>query len=267
MIHGIDHLVIISSDLEKAIADASQAGFTVAVGGTHKDGNTHNALIAFKDGSYIELIAPTNGIEGKTHRWFSRLTKGGGLVDLCLASDDLDADTANIREQGRHYAVPEENGRHRPDGVELRWKGSMPPGEVNETGWPFLIEDVTPRELRVSTDPDETTHTNGALGVAGVTILTHDLARSTTDFAVISGREANTITSPMDDSPLATFINFEHSWLMLTHPTAGEAVQHLEKIGPGPYTATLRTHDGPITPGTGRSVPPELLSGALFELV
>lgn len=267
MIQGIDHLVIISADLEKAIANASQAGFTVTAGGTHKDGNTHNALIAFKDGSYIELIAPTNGIEGKSHRWFPRLAKGEGLVDICLASDDMEADIARLHEHGRHYSGPDENGRHRLDGVELRWKGGMPPGEVGETGWPFLIEDVTPRENRVSTDPKDTTHDNGTLGIAGVTILTHDLATSTGDFTAITGREATTMTSPIEDSPLAAFINFQDSWLMLTHPTAGAAVQHLEQYGPGPYAATLRTHDGPITPGTGRTIAPELLSGASFELV
>lgn len=267
MIHGIDHLVIISADLEKAMADADQAGFTVVPGGTHKDGNTHNALIAFKDGSYIELIAPTNGTDGKSHRWFPRLTKGGGLVDLCLASDDLDADVARIRGNGRHYTGPEENGRHRKDGVELRWKGAIPPGAVGETGWPFLIEDVTPREHRVSTDPTETTHANGAIGIAGVTILTHNLTKATEDFSKITGREARPMSSPIDESPLASFINFEHSWLMLTHPTAGAAIQHLERFGQGPYAATLRTHEGPITPGTGKTIPAELLSGASFELV
>lgn len=266
MIQGIDHLVIISPDLEKAIADASQAGFTVVPDGTHKDGNTHNALVAFQDGTYIELIAPTAGTEGKSHRWFPRLAKGGGLVDLCLASSDLAADTARIREYGRHYSKPEENGRRRLDGVQLRWKGSMPPGAVGETGWPFLIEDVTPRENRVSTDPEETTHQNGAIGIAGVTILTHNLSTAADDFHVITGRDADELTSPLDDQPLAAFINFETSWLMLTHPTAGAAARHLEQIGPGPYSATIRTHAGPITPGSGRSISPDLLSGAMFEL-
>ena len=267
MIHGIDHLVIISDDLEKAKADATQAGFTVVTGGTHKDGNTHNALIAFRDGSYIELIAPTSGVEGKTHRWFPRLAKGGGLVDLCLASDDLEADTSRIRQQGRLYTGPDDNGRFRPDGVELRWKGAMPPGAVGETGWPFLIEDVTPRENRVSTDPAETTHANGATGIAGVTILAHNLVAAGEDFSAITGVEPTPMTSPIDESLLATFIHFERSWLMLTHPTAGAATQHLERLGPGPYAATLRTHDGPITPGTGKTIPAELLSGSLFELV
>lgn len=267
MIQGIDHIVIISANLDEAISNAKQAGFTVVAGGTHKDGNTHNALIAFKDGSYIELISPTDGIEGKNHRWFPHLAKGGGLVDLCLASDNLEEDTSRIRETGIRYDGPIENGRARLDGVELQWKGSMPPGEVGETGFPFLIEDITPREHRVSDDAQETTHENGAIGIAGVTILTHNLAQFTADFEKISGRVASELTSPIDESPIAALINFDQSWLMLTHPTAGAAIQHLEQLGQGPFAVSLRTHDGPITPNSGKKIPAELLSGASVELV
>ena len=266
MISGIDHLVIISPDLEKAVADARQAGFTVVPGGTHADGATHNALIAFKDGSYIELISPTNGTNGISHRWFPRLAKGGGLVDLCLASDDLVSDVADINNRGREYTAAKDNGRARPDGVQLQWKGSTPPGEVGESGWPFLIEDVTPRELRVSDNDHETTHANGAIGVAGVTVITHDLAATTGDFEAITNRQARTMTSPMEDTPIATFINFENSWIMITQPTAGAALEHLETFGQGPYSVVLRTHDGPITPGEGKPIDPQLLAGAHFEL-
>lgn len=266
MITGIDHIVIISTDLDKAIQDAGAAGFTVTPGGTHKDGATHNALIPFKDGSYIELIAPTEGIEGKTHRWFPRLAKGGGLVDLCLASNDMESDVARIREQGRHYSETAENGRLRPDRVELRWKGSMPPGAVGETGWPFLIEDVTPRENRVSTAAGDMTHENGALGIAGVTIVTHHLSVTESDFAAITGRQPDSLTSPMGDEPLATIFTFDASWLMVTHPNAGAAARHLEQFGPGPYSALIRTQEGPISPGTGRPIPPELMSGAHLSL-
>lgn len=266
MIHRIDHLVIISSDLERAVADATTAGFTVVPGGTHADGATHNALIGFADGSYIELIAPTNGTEGTSHRWFPRLQAGGGLVDLCLGSDDMVADLREINNRGRAYSAPIENGRLRPDGVELRWIGSMPPGPVGGTGWPFLIEDVSPREYRVPHDPAAVTHANGALGVAGVTILANDLTQVTGDYEAITNLDARTMTSPLDDSPLATFINFAHSWLMITQPTAGHAREHLERYGQGPYAVVLRTHDGPITPGTGKAIDSNLLSGAHFEL-
>ena len=53
----LDHLVILVRDLESAIADYTALGFTVQRGGTHADGATHNALVGFADGSYLELIA------------------------------------------------------------------------------------------------------------------------------------------------------------------------------------------------------------------
>lgn len=266
MIHGIDHIVIISANLDTAIANARKAGFTVVPGGTHADGATHNALIAFADGSYIELISPTENTEGKQHRWFPRLEKGGGLVDMCLFSDDLAADVARISTAGRAYVGPVDNGRARPDGEILKWKGAFPPGAVGETGWPFLIEDVTPRSLRVPEAPDQVQHQNGALGVAGVTVVTHDLQATAADYEAISGRPAEYMTSPLDETPLAAFVYFEKSWVMITHPTAGEALRHLEAFGPGPYTATLRTRTGPITPGEGVHVPADLFSGAHLEL-
>ena len=56
MIKGIDHIVVVVPDLEDAITKYGELGFTVVRGGKHNIG-THNALIAFADGSYVELIA------------------------------------------------------------------------------------------------------------------------------------------------------------------------------------------------------------------
>ena len=56
MLTGIDHIVIIISDLATAVKSYEEPGFTVALGGRHPVG-THNALIPLADGSYIELIA------------------------------------------------------------------------------------------------------------------------------------------------------------------------------------------------------------------
>src|SRR5438105_15401082 len=53
---GIDHLVIVTRDLGQAIAEYRGLGFSVVPGGRHPVG-TENALIALRDGAYIELIA------------------------------------------------------------------------------------------------------------------------------------------------------------------------------------------------------------------
>ena len=58
---GFDHVVIRVDDLAVATVDYTTLGFTVVRGGEHTDRASHNALIAFADGSYLELIAFNNG--------------------------------------------------------------------------------------------------------------------------------------------------------------------------------------------------------------
>ena len=80
MLKGIDHLVIVVPELEAAVASYRGLGFTVVPGGRHPIG-THNALIAFEDGAYLELIAFFE--PHAQHRWYERLQQDGGLIDFC----------------------------------------------------------------------------------------------------------------------------------------------------------------------------------------
>lgn len=266
----VDHIVIISDNLDAAIHNATEAGFTVIPGGTHGDGRTHNALIPFADSAYIELIAPTSGtsISGD-HRWFPRLREGGGMVDYCLLGDDLAAEIERIGQRGISYPEPAPMQRKRPDGEVLEWTLSTPPGKVGETGWPFLIEDITPRELRVPDAPGETHHANGAVGIAGVTILIEDLDRARRDFASILGTDSHDMLAPFSDDSLGTVFPVRSGsghWIMLVEPRASEAINHLEQHGQGPWRLTLRTHEGAIAPGEGDDLPFHLFSGARLRL-
>ena len=56
MLNRLDHLVILVRDLDQAIREYEVLGFTVIPGGEHADGLTRNALIPFRDGSYLELV-------------------------------------------------------------------------------------------------------------------------------------------------------------------------------------------------------------------
>lgn len=270
MIRQVDHLVIISLDLATAMANARKAGFTVVPGGTHGDGRTHNALIAFRDGAYIELIAPTSedALEGN-HRWFPRLRRGGGLVDFCLLGDKLDVETAAIRDRGASYPAPQPMARNRPDGVRLEWTLSTPPGEVGDSGWPFLIEDITTRDLRVPHAENETTHANGAAGVAGVTVLVRDLDASRREYEAILGTTGHELTAPLSDERLGAILPVgtgRSQWVMLVEPRSREAIKHLETHGQGPYRLTLRTRDGAIVPGEGDALDPALFNGSRLLL-
>jgi hypothetical protein len=55
-----------------------------------------------------------------------------------------------------------EGRRLRPDGIELRWRTASLDGGMS----PFLIEDITPRNLRVPDDIEAVTHANGVTGIA-----------------------------------------------------------------------------------------------------
>src|SRR4026209_1322942 len=158
MIQGIDHLVIVVKDLAQAAMDYEQLGFTVVAGGQHPVGS-HNALIPFRDGSYIEIIAFYR--EALDHRWWEPPATGGGFVDFCLQTDDLRGDTGKLRDAGVAINDPVPWSRTRPDGYELKWLLSLVTGSERGVA-PFLIEDLTPRNERV---PQNFEHPNQVTGI------------------------------------------------------------------------------------------------------
>ena len=149
MIQGIDHLVIVVKDLDQAAKDYEQLGFTVVPGGQHPVGS-HNALIPFRDGSYVEIIAFYR--EAVDHRWWEPLVKGERFVDFCLQTDDLRGDTGKLRDAGVAINDPVPWSRKRPDGYELKWLLSLATGSHRGVA-PFLIEDITPRAERIPPCP------------------------------------------------------------------------------------------------------------------
>jgi Glyoxalase-like domain len=167
VLHGIDHIVMLVSDLEAAIESYTTLGFTVVPGGKHPVG-THNALIGFEDGAYIELIAFWE--DAPEHRWFPYLSKGGGLVDYCMRTDDLDGDVAVLRASGIAMSDRMPSSRARPDGYEVKWVLSLAVETQGVT--PFMIEDITPRSERV---PAQTHHANGVVGIDALTLVVQDL--------------------------------------------------------------------------------------------
>jgi hypothetical protein len=168
----LDHLVILVRDLELASADYESLGFAVTPGGEHADGLTRNALVPFPDGSYLELVSfldpedPTDNVWG-WRRFFPR----EGLIDYCAASDDLDADVERLASLGFGVEGPDDGGRRLPDGTNIRWRSAR----IRQEGriFPFLIEDLTPRDLRVPGGP-EARHPNGAIGVSHLEICAPD---------------------------------------------------------------------------------------------
>ena len=276
----IDHIVVVVRDLETATADAVRAGFTVAPGGVHAGGATHNALIPFADGSYIEVIAFREPDERQAHKWWPRLWKGEGLVDFALLSSDLATEVRNIDQRGVKLAAPADSGRLRPDGERLEWRAVHTQETVGESGLPFIIEDVTPRALRVSTDPAATTHRNGATGIAGVSVVVADLGASRMLFGQLLGTKG--MPSGGESGEIRGGVRFPIGvqWIELIQPAEVGAddtaapdenvvSRYLAQYGNGPFEVVLRTgdpDDATPVPRSGDPIDKRLMHGARFRL-
>jgi len=265
MSFSIDHVVIASNDLDAAIVNARAAGFTVVPGGVHGSGNSHNALIGFADGSYMELFAPTP--QGRTgeHRWFGRIRDGGGLADFCLLGADLNTEVARIHEAGIEYSKPFAMARVTPDGNRVEWLLSTPPGPTGQNGWPFMIQDTTPRAVRVPHARDQIRHENGAQGVAGITVLVRDVDASSKAYEAILGAEPQSTVDPEGRMRRLFFI--KGAWIQVRAPRSGEERDHLARHGQGPYQVSLRSTNGPPGPDDGSLLDPALFSGARITVV
>ena len=241
MITGIDHLVIAVKDLEAATRAYGELGFTVVPGGRHPVG-TYNTLIAFADGSYIELIGFYR--DNPDHRWWTALQRGGGLVDYCLQTDDLMGDTRAFRDAGVDIADPVSQSRVRPDGYQLRWVFSLARGPYRGVA-PFLINDETPREERV---PREVAHPNGVTGIEALTVAVRDASELRKIYTRVCGNVARDLRR--DDLAGAGFaVRFGPHGVELLSPASstGPLADRLRARGPGPYAVRLRTRGG--TPG------------------
>jgi catechol 2,3-dioxygenase-like lactoylglutathione lyase family enzyme len=241
MLKGIDHMVIVVRDLDAAVGNYGRLGFTVVRGGRHPSMGTHNALVAFSDGAYFELMAFTPPIADTLNWWYSALTIGGGLVDFCVQTTDLDADAEAFRKAGAAIAKSFRMGRERPDGYKLSWVLATAEGADRGIA-PFFINDDTPRDERV---PRERTHPNGVTGVRTLTIAVQDTARGLKIYSSVLGNPGERVERPDIGGEGVRFMVGPHE-LQFVAPTnpAGEVARRLNTRGPSPFEVTLQTTGG-----------------------
>ena len=233
MFTAIDHLVIVVPELEAAIRDYTAAGFTVVRGGRHNIG-THNALIAFADDSYLELIAFLNPVTG--HPWYNALEKGGGIVDFCMQTDNLEADAEAMRQAGVAMGMPTAMTRDRPDGYRLSWVLTIPGPPLNRLV-PFLIKDETPRTERV---PRERSHRNGTTGMRSLTIAVEDPGAASVPYTCVLGRSTAPIqSSELDGAGVRLMIGPHAIDLIAPNSTEGPLIDWTKLQGQSCYAATL----------------------------
>ncbi|MGE5615671.1 MAG: VOC family protein [Bacillota bacterium] len=269
----LDHVVIAVADREKAIADYRALGFNVQVGGKHAGRTSHNALVVFEDGTYLELIAWEGPMP--LDRWYDAHARhGDGLVDYALLPEDASRAVEEARPRGLALAGPENGGRVRPDGAELRWQIARQPS----FDLPFLCGDVTPRELRVPAG-EARRHANGARGIATVAVAVADERASLERYAALLGpqpRITPSIAMPgaglrvaaltLGDasivllSPRDTMLPLSQNLSARSSTMGREVRERLDRRGEGPCALALRA-------ATGGLLDPRLTHGVLMELI
>lgn len=237
----LDHIVIRVNDLERVIADYTALGFTVQRGGTHADGVTHNALIGFADGSYLELIAFLQ--PAPERRWWTLGEQHGeGYVDFALLPHNVSAVVNAARINGLDYEGPLPGGRLRPDGAELRWELGRP----TTADLPFLCGDTTPRHLRVR-EGDVRKHANDVQGIASVTVVVSDIEASLARYRALLGLAPKLAPVTLAGLGIATAtVPLGNASVVLVSPGSGSSLpaaadlqEHLETRGQGVLGLTL----------------------------
>ncbi len=200
-----DHLVVKVNHLHQATDSFSKAGFTVTRGGIHKRGFSENAIIYFKDGSFIELLAMKKSLKtsllrlysktrgfrslkyskkwGLFHRFYDRaLTLPEGITDFCLLTESLTSDLDRTNNSGLFVTKPLAASRKRPDGSLLKWE--MASTLLAEL--PFLRGPYSP-----GTPPSEaaTSHANGISGISTISMLALDYKEIVRNLATLLNTE------------------------------------------------------------------------------
>lgn len=247
----LDHVVIAVADLAQAVEDYRELGFTAMIGGRHPGRTSHNALVVFEDGAYLELIAWQ--APGPAERWFNEHAKhGDGFMDFALVPEDTGRAIEEAKSRGLALDGPLDGGRVRPDGAQVKWRT----GRQATFDLPFLCGDLTPRELRVPAG-EVRGHANGALGVASVAVAVRDLDASLARYRAllgsgVEGRGAGgqaPVALPGEGLHIAV-IALEETALILMSPTGEDSSaaralkERLATRGEGPCAMALRASGG-----------------------
>lgn len=242
MITGIDHLVILFPKLDDAIETYRSLGFHVLPGGEHPYG-THNALVTFQDGSYLELIAFKEPEKPHDHRWYRFLDRPG-LVDFAMGVENVDSELGRVRTAGIDYQDVKPGARKRLDGVQLEWR-TLPPADTRTGELPFLIEDVTNRDLRVPGGADAQ-HENNVTGIKRLVVAVREFEEAILEYSAIIGSEPERGEHEDLGAMTATYQCGRHE-IMLAYPTTPSSplVKRIQQAGDGPFQVVLEA-DGKI---------------------
>ena len=242
----IDHVTVAGRHLRQ-MQDAltAAAGIPTENGGPHSNHATEMALASFPDGSYLELIAIQPDADPKAvaeHTWNRFLNGNAGPCGWALQVPDVNVEARRLRKAGIKVSSPAKSGRTRNDGVRISWDiaqvGSGPQG----TFFPFLIRDLTPRDIRAY--PSGKPTTKEFRGIAKVVVAVKNLGESVQLY-----QRAYDLGAPkMQKDPGfgADLAWFEGTPVILASPLSpgSPLAARVREFGDAPYAFVLAANSG-----------------------
>jgi hypothetical protein len=182
----VDHASYCGPDLANMRERLSAIGLPTAYGGPHTE-VTHMALLGFRDGSYLELIAPQDPHSQMPpgQRWRVAMAKDAGPCAWAIGVSDVGAEVKRLSNKGIASVGPIAGGRQKPDGTKLAWESGREGLEDPGSTLPFFIHDLTDRNLRVQVAPDFAT--GEITGIDVVVIGVKDIDRAINEFRAAYG--------------------------------------------------------------------------------
>jgi hypothetical protein len=236
----IDHVTVAGSDIRKLQAGLAAIGITSVYGGAHLNNTTEMALASLPDGAYLELMALRQNADphlAGQHVWARFLKGDAGPCAWALREKNLPGEVKRLKAAGIAVSEPVASGRERPDGVRLDWQTSDVGEGVRGAFFPFLIHDLTSRDLRAF--PQGKPSDGDFRGISRVVIAVRDL-----DAAIARYRQAYLLPEPIrqtDRSFGARLATFGGSPVVLAQPldSASWLSLRLDRFGESPCAFVL----------------------------
>ena len=186
-LQGIDHVVVVVRDLDKAQQAYARMGFTLTPRGFHTLGSQNHCLMFASD--YVELLAVPRP-HPATQSFTDYLAKGEGLGAIALATDDAGGLHASLAADGIAADAPLDFSRPVEGLGDARFRIVQLPPDASPGCRVFACQHFT-RE--VVWRPQYQHHANGATEIAAVAVVAEDAEAAAASYARLLAAKAQKI--------------------------------------------------------------------------
>lgn len=186
-VQGIDHVVVLVRDLDKAQRAWQRMGFTLTPRGHHTIGSQNHCLMFGHD--YVELLAVPRPHPATQH-YSDFLAKGEGLGGIALATDDAAGLHAGLAGDGIVADAPLDFSRPVQGLGEARFRIVQLPADASPGCRLFACQHFT---RGLVWRPEYQHHANGATEIAALAVVAEDPAAAAASYGGLLGSRPQAI--------------------------------------------------------------------------